>query len=78
MVSVANVVEGLEILARTASVPKGLAENGETDTRTAELVGAGYDVIWGPEADPSDADKQRLEELGWVFLNQPNCWSLFV
>lgn len=78
MASVAEVVEGLEILAKTASVPTGLAEKGETDTRTAELGGTGYDVIWGPKADPSDDDKTRLKELGWVFLNGPGCWSRFV
>lgn len=40
MASIAEVVEGLEILAKTASVPAGLAEHGETDTRTAHVGGA--------------------------------------
>lgn len=78
MASVAEVVEGLEILAKTASVPRGLAENGETDTRTAHLGGANHDIIWGPEADPSDEDKKRLDELGWHFDSESDCWSRFV
>lgn len=78
MASVAEVIEGLEILAKTASVPKGLAEKGETDTRTALLGGAEHDIIWGPEADPSDEDKKRLDELGWHFDSESDCWARFV
>lgn len=78
MASVAQVVEGLEILAKTASVPRGLSENGETDTRTAHLGGADHDIIWGPEADPSDEDKTRLEELGWHVDSESGLWSRFV
>ena len=78
MASVAEVVEGLEILAKTASVPAGLAEQGETDTRTAHLNGAGHDIICGPDADPSDEDKKRLDELGWHFDEECDSWSRFV
>lgn len=78
MASIAEVVEGLEILAKTASVPRGLAEKGETDTRTAHLGGADHDILWGPEADPSDEDKNRLHELGWHFDSQSECWSRIV
>jgi hypothetical protein len=78
MASIAEVVEGLEILAKTASVPLGLAEKGENDRRTAHLGGADHDVIWGPDADPSDEDKTRLEQLGWHFDEELDCWSLFV
>ena len=67
MASVGEVIEGLEILAKTSSVPRGLAEKGETDTRTAHLGGACHDIIWGPEAKPSHADAARLNELGWHF-----------
>ena len=78
MASVKEVVEGLEILAKTASVPAGLAEQGETDTRTAQLNGAGHDIICGPDADPSAEDTERLEELGWHFSSELECWSRFV
>ena len=78
MASIAEVVEGLEILAKTASVPLGLAEKGENDRRTAHLGGADHDVIWGPDADPSDEDKTRLEQLGWHFDEELDCWSRFV
>ena len=78
MASVAQVVEGLEILAKTASVPIRLAEKGETDTRTAHLGGADHDILWGPEEDPSDEDKKRLDELGWHFDSESECWSRFV
>ena len=78
MASIAEVVEGLEILAKTASVPLGLAEKGENDRRTAHFGGADHDVIWGPDADPSDEDKARLEQLGWHFDEELDCWSRFV
>lgn len=78
MASIAEVVEGLEILAKTASVPIGLAEQGETDRRTAHIGGANHDIIWGPNAEPSEEDQARLEELGWHFDEESNCWSRFV
>lgn len=78
MPSVAEIVEGLEILAKTASVPRVLAEKGETDTRTAHIGGAGHDVIWGPQASPSPEDVSRLEELGWHLDSEAEVWSRFV
>ena len=78
MVSIREVVEGLEILAKTAEVPAYLAEQGQTDRREASLGGAGRDIIWGPDADPSEEDKERLDELGWYFDGDADCWALFV
>ena len=78
MASVAELVEGLEILAKTASVPRGLAEAGETDTRMASIGGASHDIIWGPESSPSEEDVKRLEELGWHFCSENEVWSRFV
>lgn len=78
MAQIKEVIEGLEILAKTAFVPMGLAEEGETDTRTAHLGGAGYDVIYGPDAEPSDSDCARLVEIGWHFDEERETWCLFV
>ena len=78
MAQINEVIEGLEILAKTASVPRGLAENGETDTRTAMIGGAGHDIIWGPESNPSPEDITRLDELGWHFCSENEAWSRFV
>jgi hypothetical protein len=78
MASIKDVVEGLEILAKTAKVPVFLAEQGSSDRRLAHLGGASHDVIWGPEADPSEEDEARLDELGWHFNNESDCWSRFV
>lgn len=78
MASVAEVVEGLEILAKTAIVPAGLAEKGETDTRTSQLGGADHDIIYGPESDPSQEDIARLDELGWHFDSDADGWAVFV
>lgn len=78
MASIAEVVEGLEILAKTAIIPKGLKEKGETDRRTSHLGGANHDIIWGPDADPTDEDKARLVEIGWHFDEESDCWSRFV
>jgi hypothetical protein len=78
MASVAQVVEGLEILSKTATVPPGLAETGETDTRTAHLGGAEHDILYGPQADPSLEDRQRLAELGWHYDVEVDGWARFV
>lgn len=78
MASIKEVVKGLEILAKTAEVPPGLAERGETDRREAMLGGADNGIIYGPEADPSDEDKARLDELGWHFDDEVECWARFV
>ena len=78
MASISEVVEGLEILAKTAKVPAGLAEKGETDTRTAHIGGANHDIIYGPDCDPSPEDIKRLEELGWHVDSDTDCWSRFV
>jgi hypothetical protein len=78
MASIKNVIEGLEILAKTAAVPVFLAEQGSTDRREVHLGGADHDGIWGPKADPSEEDKARLKELGWRFDNESGCWSRFV
>ena len=78
MASIREVVEGLEILAKTAEVPAYLAEQGQTDRREADLGGADHDIIWGPDADPSDEDKERLDELGWHFDDELDCWARYV
>ena len=78
MASIKEVVEGLEILAKTAEVPVCLAEQGQTDRREADLGGADHDIIYGPDADPSEEDKERLDELGWHFDDEADCWARFV
>ena len=78
MASIREVVEGLEILAKTAEVPVYLAEQGETDRRESQVGGADHDIIWGPEADPSEEDQERLDELGWHFDDEADCWARFV
>ena len=78
MASIREVVEGLEILAKTAAVPAYLAEQGQTDRLEADLGGADHDTIWGPDADPSDKDKERLDELGWHFDDSFGRWARFV
>lgn len=78
MASIAEVVEGLEILSKTANVPRGLAEDGVTDRRTAHLGGAEHDILLGPQADPCVEDRNRLDELGWHYDSEFECWARFV
>ena len=78
MASIKDVIEGLEILAKTAAVPVFLAEQGSTDRREAHLIGADRGIIYGPDVDPSDEDKARLDELGWFFDEDSDCWARFV
>ena len=78
MASIRDVIEGLEILAKTAEVPIFLAEQGLTDRLRAHLGGASHNVIWGPGADPSEEDEARLDELGWHFDDEADCWARFV
>jgi len=78
MAQIREIIEGLEILSKTAEVPAGLAEKGETDTRTAMVSGASHDILWGPESNPSDEDIARLHELGWHLCSGTGLWSRFV
>ena len=78
MASIRSIIEGLEILAKTAQVPKGLAEKGETDTRMAHISGAEHDIIFGPECEPTQEEASRLEELGWHLCSETGLWSRFV
>lgn len=78
MASVAEIVEGLEILAKTATVPAGLAAEGVTDTRAASVGGAEHDILYGPDSDPAPEDIARLQELGWHFDAEVSCWARFV
>jgi hypothetical protein len=77
MTSIAEVVDGLEILAKTARVPAGLAEQGVTDKRTA-IVSTSYDgSIIGPIAEPNQEDQDKLESLGWHWDSDCDCWCIF-
>jgi hypothetical protein len=78
MTSIAEIVDGLEILAKTARVPAGLAEQGVTDKRTATVSGAGYDILIGPIAEPSSKDQNMLSALGWHYDSEFDCWCIFV
>jgi hypothetical protein len=78
MASIKDVIEGLEILAKTATVPVFLAEQGSTDRREAHLIGADRGIVYGPESDPSQEDKTKLDELGWFFDDESDCWARFV
>ena len=76
MASIANVVAGLEILAKTARVPAGLAAAGVTDRRQAH-VETDHDIIFLPSADPSPEDQKELEKLGWFLSEEFDCWAMF-
>ena len=78
MASIKDIIEGLQILAKTAEIPLGLAEQGVTDGRQSHLGGADHDIIWGPKTDPNEQDKARLNELGWHFDYEADCWARFV
>lgn len=78
MAAISELVEGLEILAKTASVPKGLAEEGETNTRLAHVSGAEHDILYGPVCDPEPSDIERLEVLGWHMCSETGLWARFV
>jgi hypothetical protein len=75
MTTIAQVVDGLEILAKTARVPAGLAAQGVTDKRTA-IVSTDFDgAIIGPIAEPSEEDQDKLVALGWYCDDE--CWCIF-
>lgn len=78
MATIRDIVEGLEILAKTATVPPGLAEKGETDRRTAHLAGADHDILFGPECNPTEKDVESLKQLGWHFDEDEYLWARFI
>ena len=73
MATIAEVVEGLQILAKTAEIPSGLAEKGVTDGMQA-FVETRYDILIGPCAAPSKEDEERLVELGWLYSDEWERW----
>lgn len=75
MASIASVVEGLEILAKTATIPADLLARCETNRRLARCE-LNHDIICGPEldAEPSEDDRKRLEEIGWCFDDNYGRW----
>jgi hypothetical protein len=73
--SINEVVEGLEILAKTAKVPEGLAAKGETDGMQSS-VGAVSGAVLGPDASPSEGDQDRLIKLGWLYSDLWQRWEI--
>lgn len=73
MATIAEVVEGLQILAKTAEIPRGLAEKGVTDGMQA-LVETDHEILLGPDASPSKEDVGRLIGLGWFYSADRECW----
>lgn len=65
MASIANLVEGLEIIAKTAS-----------QGRRATIWQAVGDIIWAPECSPSTEDAERLKELGWYVCSRTGLWVI--
>ena len=76
MATIAEVVEGLQILAKTAEIPRGLAEKGVTDGMQA-LVDTHNKILIGPCAAPSKEDEERLVELGWLYSRVRGCWTRY-
>ena len=65
MANVEVVIEGLQILAKY---------------KPGEQCAAEHDVIYGPcdsDVEISDADKARLEELGWFICSECDSWARF-
>lgn len=77
MATIAEVVEGLEILAKTARIPKALIQKGETDGRQAS-ISVDHGIIYGPDANPNNEDKYQLEKLGWFFDIYIERWTLHI
>jgi hypothetical protein len=72
MASLNAVIEGLEILAK-------YCEKG----RDSHEISASHDVIYaGPacegEGSIPEPDRKRLDELGWFYDKQTDCWARFV
>jgi len=76
MAPIHDVIEGLKILSHTAFVPLGLTNKGETD-RTRAHVEAYIGIIRGPRATPAKDEIEQLEELGWHFDEDHECWSRY-
>lgn len=73
MATIAEIVEGLQILAKTAKIPEGLAEKGVSDGMQA-FVETDHEILLGPHASPSKEDVRKLIELGWFYSDERECW----
>lgn len=68
MAKLSDVIEGLQILAKY-------------QPDDASIGGASHDIIWGgdlPAEDANNDDTRRLDELGWHWSSECDCWSRFV
>lgn len=67
MANVNDIIEGLTILAKHD--PHGLDAN----------VAADHDIIFGPgKKDVPEDDRKRLEQLGWFWDKEYDCWAMYV
>lgn len=66
MALIREIVDGLEILAKTSR--RG---------RDEHLGGAEHDIMFGPESEPTTDDMRKLEELGWHYDEEVGLWSHF-
>lgn len=76
MANIRSVVEGLTIIARTGEIPRGLAEQGETDGMTG-YISAEHDIIYAPPCEPTEEEIIRLKELGWFWCDEVDSWAIF-
>lgn len=74
MASIKDICDGLEILAKYVKPMDGGATG-----RDVHLGGADHDVIWGPEivGPLNEADRITINDLGWHYSDENECWSHF-
>ena len=74
MASIRDVIAGLEVLAAHAKPMGGGAEG-----RDVHIGGAGHDVLCGPTLgkELTPVSKKILEEAGWHWDDEYDCWCRF-
>lgn len=66
--TIGGLIEAFHIFASYAE--KGVGQS--------HVLSAGHDIIHGPENPPRATDDgQRLEELGWHWDEEVECWGMF-
>lgn len=62
-----DIIGGLQILVKYRK-----------DGEEAHFEGADHDIIFSHDESVSAEDKKQLEELGWFWSEEFDCWARFV
>lgn len=62
MPKIKRIIEGLQILAKY---------------KPDDYCAAEHDVLYGPDAEVTEEERKKLDELEWFYDDEVGCWCCF-